>query len=69
MCSNWSSMPTLRISMKNLKKLDRNQLKVVLGGLACRTDDFYCPGESVCCMSGRYGGLCRLPSQMSSCQN
>lgn len=44
--------------MKNLKKLNRNQLKVVLGGLACRTEDNYCPGDSICC-----GTLCRLPGQ------
>ncbi|MBL7879718.1 MAG: hypothetical protein JNN23_07640 [Chryseobacterium gambrini] len=44
--------------MKNIKKLDRNEMKAVLGGLACRTDDGYCPGASICC-----GTLCRLPRQ------
>lgn len=50
--------------MKNLKKLDRSQLKTVTGGLACRTGDDYCPGTSICCRNGgRFDGLCRSVDQ------
>ncbi|MDH6252203.1 hypothetical protein M2347_001930 [Chryseobacterium sp. H1D6B] len=53
--------------MKNLKKLSREQLRVVSGGLACRTGDNYCPGSSVCCSNGgQFDGLCRLPQQMAT---
>ncbi|BEV05810.1 bacteriocin-like protein [Chryseobacterium gambrini] len=51
--------------MKNLKKLNRNQLKTVTGGIACRTEDDYCPGTSVCCRNGgQFDGLCRSLQQM-----
>ncbi|GAB0156426.1 hypothetical protein CHRYSEOSP005_16910 [Chryseobacterium sp. Alg-005] len=53
--------------MKNLKKLNRNQLKTVAGGIACRVDDYYCPGTSVCCLNGGpFDGLCRTPEQMAT---
>ncbi|MBK1895964.1 bacteriocin-like protein [Chryseobacterium paridis] len=42
--------------MKNIKKLSRNDLKIVKGGLACRTGDDYCPGTNTYCCNG----LCRL---------
>ncbi|SIT22087.1 MULTISPECIES: bacteriocin-like protein [Chryseobacterium] len=53
--------------MKNLKKLNRNQLKTVTGGIACRTEDDYCPGTSVCCRNGgQFDGLCRSLQQMAT---
>lgn len=53
--------------MKNLKKLNREQLKVVTGGLACRFNDDYCPGTSICCRNGgQFDGLCRSPQQIES---
>ncbi|WP_170828432.1 bacteriocin-like protein [Chryseobacterium soldanellicola] len=53
--------------MKNIKKLNRNQLRSVTGGLACRFDDDYCPGSSVCCRNGGpLDGICRTPEQMQT---
>ncbi|MBT2623263.1 MULTISPECIES: bacteriocin-like protein [Chryseobacterium] len=42
--------------MKNIKKLTRDELKIVKGGIACRTDDGGCPGTNTYCCNG----LCRL---------
>lgn len=48
--------------MKNLKELKGAKLlskaeqKAITGGLACRTEDEWCPPGSYCCMPR---GLCR----------
>lgn len=36
------------LSLKNVKKLNKKELKAIQGGLACRFGDNYCPGNSVC---------------------
>jgi len=55
--------------LKNILKLDgaqelsKNELISIKGGLACRTDDGYCPSGSICCYNDQWYGLCRKPSQ------
>ena len=34
--------------MKNLKKLTRQQMQIVNGGINCVWDTGYCPGNTVC---------------------
>ncbi|WP_165690036.1 hypothetical protein [Elizabethkingia ursingii] len=34
-----------------MKKLTRKQASSISGGLACRSEDYYCPGNSYCCIS------------------
>ncbi len=34
-----------------MKKLTRKQTSAIAGGRACGNDDFYCPGNSYCCLS------------------
>ncbi len=69
--SDFSSDKQIKILiMKNLKKLSKKELRTISGGIACRSDDYGCPGNSVCCMSGSFAGLCRTPSQMATmCPN
>jgi len=36
------------LAVKGVKKLNKKELKAIQGGLACRWDDGYCPGSTVC---------------------
>ncbi len=49
--------------LKGVKLLTKNEQKQIIGGLACRVSDNWCPTGSHCCTSGDWEGLCRLNSQ------
>jgi hypothetical protein len=37
------------LKLEGAQQLTKNEQKSISGGLACRTDDGYCPGASYCC--------------------
>jgi hypothetical protein len=59
--------------LKNILKLDgaqeltKTEQKSIHGGLACRTDDGYCPSGTKCVNDCRYTDICRPNSYVSPC--
>ena len=51
------------LKLEGAQELTKNEQKSIKGGLACRTDDGWCPSGTICCYNDMYDGLCRKPSQ------
>jgi len=50
--------------LNGVKILTKNEQKQILGGLACRHGDNWCPPGSYCCLKEEFYLLCRVNGQI-----